>query len=97
MKKSLEAVVGAPTDFSRHRSMIKRVQLVLTLLSRIANSLNEDNLQLEDFSVAEEYQKTVENKQPINKLTSKESCMSNFSSFVIGSVVPHFYVLCCLV
>lgn len=54
MKKSLGLVLESPKDLSRHRSLIKRVQLTLTLLSRLANSLNEENLQfMEEFSYTE--------------------------------------------
>ncbi|XP_064095425.1 uncharacterized protein LOC135207535 [Macrobrachium nipponense] len=54
VKKSLGLVIESPKDLSRHRSLIKRVQLTLTLLSRLANSLNEENLQfMEEFSYTE--------------------------------------------
>lgn len=48
VKSSVASLSATPTDLSRHRSMIKRVQLTLTLLSRLASSLNEDNLNPED-------------------------------------------------
>ncbi|XP_063611857.1 uncharacterized protein LOC134785444 [Penaeus indicus] len=48
VKSSMASLSATPTDLSRHRSMIKRVQLTLTLLSRLASSLNEDNLNPED-------------------------------------------------
>lgn len=48
VRSSVASLSATPTDLSRHRSMIKRVQLTLTLLSRLATSLNEDNLNPED-------------------------------------------------
>ncbi|XP_068220157.1 vinculin-like [Palaemon carinicauda] len=54
MKKSLGLVLDSPKDLSRHRSLIKRVQLTLTLMSRLSSSLNEENLQfLEEYSYAD--------------------------------------------
>lgn len=84
MKKSVESVVAVSLDLSRHRSMIKRVQLTLTLLSRIANSLNEENFQLdEDLSMAEEYQKALSNKLPLSRLTSKEPAIISLHSIPV--------------
>ncbi|KAK7079236.1 hypothetical protein SK128_006063 [Halocaridina rubra] len=51
IQKSMSSILNCPADQSCHRRLLKRVQLLLTLLSRLANSLNEENLQyLDDFT-----------------------------------------------
>ncbi|KAG7153697.1 Serendipity locus protein alpha-like [Homarus americanus] len=92
MKRSVEAVVASPTDLSLHRSMIKRVQLTLTLLSRIANSLNEEYLQPDDdVNDEEQHQKKAESKLPHAKLTKTEReqlITSNIKDIPIDVATP---------
>ncbi|KAK8732856.1 hypothetical protein OTU49_006965 [Cherax quadricarinatus] len=91
MKQSADAVIMSPTNLSYHRSLIKRVQLTLTLLSRLANSLNEDNIQPdEDFTDTEEHHKRVQSKPDI-KLTKAEKeqlCTSNIKDIHMDVATP---------
>ncbi|XP_069163138.1 uncharacterized protein Sry-alpha isoform X2 [Procambarus clarkii] len=91
VKRSEEAVVASPSMLPCHRSMIKRVQLTLTLISRLANTLNEDNIQTyEEFSVTVEPHK-VQNKLPSIKLTKAEEQQlftSNIEDIPIDVATP---------
>ncbi|KAK4310480.1 hypothetical protein Pmani_017966 [Petrolisthes manimaculis] len=42
VKGKVRALAAAPSDLARHRSLLKRVQLCLTQLSRLMTSLNHD-------------------------------------------------------
>ncbi|XP_071522132.1 uncharacterized protein [Panulirus ornatus] len=89
--KSAEAVFASPTDLSRHRSMIKRVQLILTLLARLSNSLNENNLlSNEDLPYIEVHDKKGEDKQLKTELTNtdKQLLTSNIDDICIDIATP---------
>lgn len=64
VNRSLNYVVLSPADLVKHRSLMKRVQLLLTILTRLSSELNEENFPpdddyLDDMSNIPQQQKSI--------------------------------------
>ncbi|CAL4123045.1 unnamed protein product, partial [Meganyctiphanes norvegica] len=89
VKRSLDYVVASPADLVKHRSLMKRVQLLLTILSRLSSELNEDNFPPEDDYLDDVSHRSQQNKSmDKRKAAAKALLTSNIKDIPLDADTP---------